>query len=185
MNLHLEPIDTFPSPLPISSLEQARIGVDIGRVLMAPTDAGGHADTSFLSGSDDDAMSTPPSDGAFPVVRELVLRTKGNVWLVSKAGRRIQELTRRWLLHWDFYTATGVDPGQVHFCRERREKREVAAGLQLSHFIDDRIDVHQHLRGTVPLLYLFGHQRSGTIVPSWVSHVLSWDDGRRALLESK
>src|SRR5262245_59498958 len=86
-------------------IEQARIGIDIGRVIMAATDVDGRADTSFLQGSDEAAMRTPPNEGAFDVVRDLVARTKGRIWLVSKCGRRIQELTRKWFRHWNFYAA--------------------------------------------------------------------------------
>jgi hypothetical protein len=163
-------------------VQQARIGIDIGRVIMAASDVDGRADTSFLKGSDDDAMRTPPNEGAFDVIRELVAHHQGRVWLVSKCGPRIQQLTRRWFRHWDFYAVTGLDESRVRFCLERRDKATQARELGLTHFIDDRLDVHEHLRGIVPALYLFGHQRPGTAVPSWVSQVLSWDEVRRVLL---
>ncbi len=166
-------------------LDDARIGIDIGRVLMAATDAGGRADTSFLQGSDANAMQTPPNDGAFSVIRELVARTNGNVWLVSKAGPRIQGLTRRWLAHWNVFEKTGLPEAHIRFCLERRDKAAHARELRLSHFIDDRIDVHQHLHGIVPRLYLFGHQRAGTVVPRWLTHVVTWDEVRGALLRPR
>jgi len=163
-------------------VEDVRIGIDIGRVIMAATDADGRADTSFLRGTDTNAMRTPPNEDAFDVIRELVTRTSGHVWLVSKAGPRIQALTRKWLVHWRFFEETAVPEGNVRFCLERRDKAEHASELRLSHFIDDRVDVHQHLRGIVPALYLFGHQRSGAVVPSWLTHVVTWAGVRKALL---
>jgi hypothetical protein len=66
---------------------------------------------------------------------------------------------------------------------ERRDKAKHARDLRLTHFIDDRLDVLQHLRGIVPELYLFGYQRTGTIVPRWVMHLASWPDVRQHLLE--
>ena len=131
-------------------LEEARIGIDIGRVIMAATDRSGRADTSFLQGSEANAMQTPPNEGAFSAIRELVARTNANVWLVSKAGPRIQNLTRKWLAHWDIFRKTGLPEEHVRFCLERRDKAAHARELRLSQFIDDRIDVHQHLRGIVP-----------------------------------
>lgn len=166
------------------SLDTARVGIDIGRVIMAPTDADGRADTSFLNGTESDAMRTPPNEGAFDVIREIVFRTHGNVWLVSKAGRRIQELTRRWLHHWDFYRATGMVESHLRFCIERRDKATHAKELGLTHFVDDRVDVLQHLRGLVPALYLFGHQRPGAAVPSDLIRVLMWSDVRAELLDA-
>jgi hypothetical protein len=164
-------------------LEQCRVGVDIGRVLMAPTGEDGGADTSFLSGSDEAALETPPSEGAFDVVRELVSRTGGAVWLVSKAGPRIEALTQRWLRAQRFHELTGVRHDRVKFCRERADKAGIADRLDLNVFIDDRLDVLQHLRPVVPRLFLFGHQRRGTVVPDWLTHVLDWSEARAAILE--
>lgn len=154
--------------------ERTRIGIDVGRVIMAPTDTQGRADTSFLSGSEADAMDTPPSEHAFRVITELVTRTKGDVWLVSKCGPRIQKLTREWLLHWKFYATTGMAPDQVRFCKERRDKALHARQLRLTHFVDDRLDVLQHLRGLVGRLYLFGHQPVRSSPPLWATPVLDW-----------
>ncbi len=155
-------------------LERARIGVDIGRVLMAASDVNGGADTSFLRGSDAQALETPPSHGAFAVVAELVAHTGGNVWLVSKAGPRIQELTRRWLAHQRFFAVTGMAEDHLHFCLQRHEKADLARELDLTHFVDDRLDVLQHLRGVVGRLYLFGHQKPGRESPRWVMPVTDW-----------
>jgi hypothetical protein len=44
--------------------------------------------------------------------------------------------------------------------------------LGLTHFIDDRTDVLDHLRGVVPHLYLFGVQTGA--IPPWTVHVIDW-----------
>jgi hypothetical protein len=150
---------------------------------MAPTDLEGRADTSFLGAAEADALRTPPSEGAFVVLRELTALTHGKVWLVSKAGPRIQGLTRRWLEHWRVYETTGLPRDHVRFCLQRRDKATHAVELRLSHFIDDRLDVLGHLRGIVAWLYLYGHQRPGTIPPAWATPVLSWGEVRRTLVE--
>jgi hypothetical protein len=65
-----------------------KLGIDIGRVLIAPDAPNGRADTSFIGGTLADALATPPYPGMFDAVPALVQRFEGQVWLVSKAGPR-------------------------------------------------------------------------------------------------
>src|SRR5262245_11105822 len=116
------------------------LGVDIGRVIVGAVDPSGRADTSFLRGGDEEALSTPPTEGAFDAIAELVSAFGGRVWLVSKCGPRIQQLTKRWLARQDFYGRTGLRQDRVRFCRERPEKREHCAAIGATHFVDDRLD---------------------------------------------
>jgi len=153
---------------------QNRIGIDIGRVIISPGDDS--ADTSFLRGSIQDALNTPPYPGAFETITRLVKRYAGRVWLVSKAGPRTQEKTLLWLEHHRFYQFTGVGKQQVRFCRQRYEKANHCRDLHITHFVDDRIQVLKHLRGLVPNLYLFGEQKTGFIYPDWVVPALNWQD---------
>jgi hypothetical protein len=151
---------------------RARLGIDIGRVIIGAADEHGEADTSFLSGTDEAALATPPVLDAFETIRLLTAHLERRVWLVSKCGPRIEALTRRWLAHHRFHETTGVPADNLRFCRERREKRDHALALGLTHFIDDRADVLHHLEGAVPSLYLFGHQKHppppfATLVPTW------------------
>lgn len=148
------------------------LGIDIGRVIIGPVDDAGHADTSFLTGTPERAMQTPPAPGAFAAIARLAEAFDGAVWLVSKCGPRVQAKTRRWLDHWQFWTATGVAPDHLRFCLERRDKALHCHELGVTHFIDDRLDVLEHLRGFVPCLYLFGHQKAPA--PGWVMPVVTW-----------
>jgi hypothetical protein len=159
---------------------RSRIGIDIGRVIVGAVDEGGHADTTFLSGSDEAALATPPVPGAFETIRTISLRLDGRVWLVSKCGRRIEALTRRWLVHQRFHEATGIPPDHLRFCRERPQKRDHAVELGLTHFVDDRLDVLAHLRGAVGTLCWFGLQREAP--PDWVFHAPAWTDVATLLL---
>jgi hypothetical protein len=161
---------------------RARLGIDIGRVLITPTRDDGSADTSFLAEDDATALATPPAAGMFDVVPDLVRRFDGRVWLVSKAGERIEALTRLWLAHHRFFDRTGIDPANVRFCRQREEKRDHAQTLALTHFIDDRIDVLAQLRGAVSCLALFGVQAAP--IPAWVVHVPDWTTLGRAVERS-
>jgi len=74
--------------------------------------------------------------------------------------------------HWQFWTATGVAPDHLRFCLERRDKALHCHELGVTHFIDDRLDVLEHLRGSVPGLYRFGHQKAPA--PGWVTPVVTW-----------
>ena len=160
------------------------LGIDIGRVIIGAADSSGVADTSFISVSDEAALETPPSPGAFEAIAELTQAFSGRVWLVSKCGPRIQALTRRWLVHSSFYEKTGVRPDRVRFCRKRPEKREHCLAIGATHFIDDRLDVLGHLVGIVPRLYWFGHQRGSVAAPPWVQPVRDWPKTRRLVLST-
>lgn len=157
-----------------------KIGIDIGRVIIRPAQTEG--DTSFLNGSDQDAMRTLPSPGAFEAIAQLFDASDGQVWLVSKCGPRIQQRSRAWLTHWGFTKKTGVTPDRFHFCRERRDKAAIARRLGLDVFIDDRPDIARHLAGIVGLRYLFGPQKPRTATPPGVIEVADWAAVRRELL---
>lgn len=161
---------------------QPVLGIDIGRVIIGAADASGKADTSFLSGSDEAALSTPASEGAFDAIAELTSAFAGRVWLVSKCGPRIQQLTRRWLQRQSFYERTGVRQDRVRFCLKRPEKRDHCAAICATHFLDDRLDVLEHLAGLVPRLYWFGHQPATLSPPAWAQPVRDWSQARSLIL---
>lgn len=159
---------------------EPRIGFDIGRVLIHPGD--GRHDTSFLSGSDEDAMQTPPMEGAFDVVREITELTDRRTWLLSKCGANIQRRSLRWLRYHRFYELTGLRPDRVVFCRKRPEKAPHCERLGLVAFVDDRPDIHRHLEGIVPLRILYGPQKSGTCPPAGVTPAANWAEVRSILV---
>jgi hypothetical protein len=155
------------------------LGIDIGRVIMCPVNDDGRPDTSFLTSDDAAALETPAAPGMFEVVPQLVEAFDGRVWLVSKAGARIETLTRRWFVRHAFFARTGLSEEQARFCRRREDKRVHAAELGLTHFIDDRTDVLMHLRGLVPHLGLFGVQSQPA--PDWTVPIADWFAVGRAL----
>jgi hypothetical protein len=156
---------------------ERRIGIDIGRVIIAGDTPGG--DTSFIGGSIDDVLRTPAVPGALDAVARLNTIFEGRVWLVSKCARRVEERSRLWLGHHGFHELTGVAEDRLRFCRERPQKRDHALELQLTHFVDDRPDVLEHLAGVVPSLFLFGPQ-AGPAPPS-ATHVETWDAALAAI----
>jgi len=157
--------------------KKLKLGIDIGRVIMAPV-VGGKSDTSFLTGGIEQAMQTPPSPNAIESIIKLINLFNGNVWLVSKAGVNTQNKTLLWLDHREIYQETGLSRDNVRFCRKRHEKAGHCKELGITHFIDDRIDVLKHLKYIVPNLYLFGEQPKLDYIPGWVQHVNDWNEAR-------
>lgn len=158
-------------------IQDRRLGIDIGRVIIGGS---GRGDTAIFDGSDEDSLATPEVPGAIATIAALTRLFSGKVWLVSKCGPKVQGRTRRWLRHRDFWRQTGVPETNLRFCLERRDKAIHCRQNRLTHFIDDRLDVLAHLRGLVPNLYLFGPQRPGTAVPGHVVHVADWRAVARA-----
>lgn len=152
----------------------AKLGIDIGRVIING-EAGN--DTTFFGHDDQAAMATPGVPGAFEAITELVDAFEQRAWLVSKCGPKIQRRSMLWLDHHGFWAKTGIDRANVRFCLERRDKAQHATKLGLTHFVDDRWDVHTHLAGLVEHLYLFGPQprRDHASLPGLV-HTRTWDD---------
>jgi hypothetical protein len=144
--------------------------VDIGRVIIegpADPEAG---DTAFFGESDEEAMGTPAVPGAIDALVRLAVRFEGRVWLVSKCGEWIEERSLQWLDHHGFHERTGIPVDHVRFCRRREDKAPHAVELGLTHFVDDRPDVHVHLAGIVPHRYLFGAgpaPEGVTVTPTW------------------
>ncbi len=153
---------------------RSALGIDIGRVLMCPAADDGRPDTSFLTGTEAQALLTPAAPGMWDAVPALVQMFNGRVYLVSKCGKRIEELTRKWLEHHQFYLKTGIRPEHWRFVKRRPEKADVAFALSLTHFIDDRLDILENLRTTVPHLALFGVQTQP--IPDWAVHLKSWSE---------
>jgi hypothetical protein len=161
-------------------MRAATLGVDFGRVI---NDASSHPsgdDTSFLQGSDDEMLATPAMAGVMESLGRLVTAFACRVWIVSKAGPRIEDNTRRWLEHHNFYERTGLPSTNLRFVRRRVDKRDQCAALGITHFVDDRIEVIEALSGTVAHLYLFGPQDRPA--PAEVIAVPDWEVTEAAIL---
>jgi hypothetical protein len=137
---------------PSSKDGAARLGVDIGRVIIA----GDGPDTSFVDGTDEEALRTPEVPGATDALARLHRLFGGRVWLVSKCGARIEARTRRWLTAHRFFENTSIDPQKLVFCRTRPEKAAICARLGITCFVDDRWDVLASMAGLVSHRVLFG-----------------------------
>ncbi len=158
-------------------LREPRLGVDIGRVIIA----GDGPDTSFIGGSDEQAMRAPAVEGALEALARLTALFEGRVWLVSKCGPKVEARSRLWLARHRFFEITGIDAGNLRFCRQRPEKAPICAKLGITCFIDDRIDVLACMAGIVPTRLLFGAWETQTpdVLP-----VADWQAAERAARES-
>ena len=158
------------------------LGVDFGRVINDGSSHPSGDDTSFLTASEAEMLATPAMAGSFEVLAKLTELFEGRVWIVSKAGPRIQANTERWLNHHTFFEKTGIPADHFRFVRRRADKAAVCRELGITHFIDDRAEVLEYLVGTVPHLYLFGPQDKAA--PSYMLPVATWASAELAIRES-
>lgn len=121
----------------------------------------------------DSVMAAQP--GAIEGFASLFRAFGGRVWIVSKAGPRMQKLTRTWLDRASFYSRTGFPAANLRFCLKREDKLGICEELALTHFIDDRLDVITLLRSSVEHLYLFGEAADAGRCPPWATFLPSWE----------
>jgi len=157
-----------------------RLGIDIGRVIIDGSSHPQGGDTAFFQGDEATMLATPEMPGAIDAITRLVEQFDGQAWLVSKCGERVQHRSLRWLANRDFFGRTGIPEANTRFCKKRPEKRIHAVDLGLTHFIDDKLDVHEAIEDVVEHRFLFGPQRRPA--PDFVTHVVDWQATERAVL---
>lgn len=161
---------------------EPRLGVDIGRVLIDGASHPDGGDTAFFRGDEACMVATPEMAGAFDAIARLADLFDGRVWLVSKCGPRVQARTERWLRAHRFFERTSIDPTHLRFCRARSDKRIHCVELGLTHFVDDRPDVHEAIRDVVDHQVLFGPQRRPA--PPFVTAALDWAETEASIRRS-
>jgi hypothetical protein len=158
---------------------EPRLGIDIGRVIIAGDHYSSGEDTSFFDGGIDNALRTPAVAGSFEAIARLTERFGGRVWLVSKCGEPVEARTRHWLDHHRFFAATGVSADHLRFCRRRPDKAVHCAELAITHFVDDTVEVLDALDGLVPHRYLFGPRPAPA--PDALVPVATWPEAEAAI----
>lgn len=130
---------------------QERIGIDIGNVII-----GGDTDKTNSLMFTDRFLETQFISGALETIQGLVrYYGQDNVFLVSKCGEAMQAKTREFLNHHDFYARTGVNPNNLQFCLCRDGKAPICEKLEITVFIDDRLEVLSYMGSHVKKLVLF------------------------------
>jgi hypothetical protein len=154
------------------------IGLDFGGVIVKPGQTRSGEDTAEA------IEGWEPQPGALRSIAILVTRFADSVYVVSKAGRRMESLTRAWLNATDFHRITGLHSKNMYFCRERAEKLTHCERLSITRFVDDRTDVMEILRHRVPVLYRFAPENERDSTPDFAIHVSNWDELVGQLLAS-
>ncbi|MGE3512852.1 MAG: hypothetical protein AB7N65_28655 [Vicinamibacterales bacterium] len=147
-----------------------RVGIDFGGVMVRASHWNRDDETSPQGTSEAERAT----EGMFDSVRAIAAACAGRVWIVSKAGPRMQARTLAWLRAVDFFARTDVTQDHVRFCLSRIAKDAICRELEITHFVDDRVHVMQILRKTVPHLYLFGERGEERYCPPWATFVSSW-----------
>jgi hypothetical protein len=137
---------------------------------------------TFLEEDFEEAMGTPAMPGAVEAVARLVKVFEGRVWVVSKCGPRIQNLTENWLDRHDFAAATGIDSNHLVFCRQRSEKATRCAELGITHFLDDRSDVLEAMEGIVRHRFMFASR--GSAPPAGTSLANDWREAEAQIMST-
>ena len=149
-----------------------RIALDIGGVV-SKYQEGGHAILSDWFHTQDAEVPR-----AMLSIREIVRRFgTDNVFIISKAGLKMAQLTKTWLLETMAIDAvTGFNPKNIHFCRKisgSEGKWKIAQKLGITHMIDDQDEALRTTYQTIndsgdpfpPYGQLFHFARSGSGPP--------------------
>jgi len=129
-------------------IEMYVLGVDIGGVII-DKDANDDSDTSLFGPN---FLNATAVTGAFESLTQLA--TSFKTYLISKCGPNVEQRTREWLAHNNFYATTGIPEGHLRFCGKRNEKAAICAELGVTHFVDDRLEVLSYLPPNIKK-YLF------------------------------
>lgn len=154
---------------------QVALGVDFGDVIiqLQPT-----AGISFY---DHTYLSCPQLPGAMAALTKLRKKFLEKIYIISKCAPYEEIKILNWLEARSFFAITGIHKNHVIFCRQREEKAVIAQQINLTHFIDDKIDVLQHMN-TVTHLYLM--QNYGSINNTRILPVASWDQAVTLITQS-
>jgi len=118
-----------------------KIGIDIGRVIIE-----GDTDNSPEGFFSNNFINVPEVSGAFLSIKQIVGRFGDeNVYLISKCGPQTELKTLEWLKHHRIYQFTGIRAENIHFCRNREDKRVICLKFDIQTFVDDRFSVLKHL----------------------------------------
>lgn len=110
----------------------------------------------FQSG---DYSTIPEVAGAFEALRYLnVEKFPGCAFVVYNATNVANQKIMSWLSAKRFFERTGIFPEKVTRTEHGRNKWSICERYAATHFIDDRLEVLQHLVGKVSNLLLFRPQ---------------------------
>lgn len=141
-------------------MSQIVLAVDIGNVLL------------------DGERCDREVDGAVKSLRRMAdAGLRDRISLVSKCGERMRAVRMRRLREIEFFARTGVREDRVYFCDKRWEKAPISAGLGVTDFVDDKLEVLSYLHKDIrkflfrpnqrEMLKHFEHLRNVIVVWDW------------------
>lgn len=148
-----------------------RIALDIGGVIMSASNTT-HEDTDASSGVTDECLDA--------VKAIVALFGAENVFIISKARTKMADASLAKLHDRNFFKYAGLLIENVYFCKERIQKKPITESLGITHFVDDRWSVLEHLDPDRTFRYLFPNPRDNS-VPRGTKNV-HMVDGWSALL---
>jgi hypothetical protein len=157
----------------------SKLGIDFGGIIVPSATA----EDPSLFGDDCEDTGIHPRCGTFEALARLVPAFERNVWIISRASPPTAKCTRRWLAHHDFWRRTGIPVSHLVFCWDRKDKITVCKALGITHYLDDRLEVLEALRGQVQHLYLMPDEVDEAAVQPVVL-LESWDDAVPTILGS-
>ena len=99
------------------------------------------------------------------------------IYIISRVNEEQKENSLKWLKEVNFFKLTGLDPNNLYYCWDRRDKALFAKALNVNYFIDDRASVLYHLDSQI-IKFLFNPEKDDlekhrnkltntTIVKNW------------------
>jgi hypothetical protein len=101
-----------------------------------------------IKGVRSDGHSNRIAPDSFRVIEDFIKRGD-EVFIISKVTSEQKERAETWLKNVDFFNKTGVNPQNLYFCFDRRDKALFAKALGIQIMIDDRAEVMANLLPTV------------------------------------
>ncbi len=147
----------------------SRIGIDIEGVIRSKT---------AKSRTVDEYLAVEPLGSAFKTIKSLVkLFGNDNIFIISRCPEYAEDVILQWLDNQKFFNEIDFNRSNVYFCRERADKAPIAQQLQLTYFIDDRIDVLDAMKDIVAnrILFTGGSNHENNIIDDEIIVIDNWD----------
>jgi hypothetical protein len=122
------------------------LGTDFGNVIT-------RLGLKKISFYDETYLKCKPFPSAFKILKKLHAKFDGKVFVISKCKKSHEKKILNWMKHHHFYKRTGIDKDHIYFCKKRSHKSLIGKRLQITHFIDDRLEVLSYMNGVKRLLF--------------------------------
>lgn len=112
-----------------------KLGLDFGGVICQ--------EVGLRMSLDPQALSRPMVDFAIDALTVLRYFFKERIHIISRCSEPSEPIIRTWLQNNNIFDF--VNPERLHFVRERKDKAPICAELGITHFVDNRLEVLEHM----------------------------------------